>query len=163
MYAIRSYYAMNSLAALGAAIAVGADAAQAIETLSAIRVPDGRGAITEVPVADGAFILLDESYNANPQSLEAAIDALSAVATMRQIYGTGRAIAVLGDMFELGPTARALHQQIAHQLKAREIDRLFTCGELMACAYEAAPEAMRATHAPDAQALIASLVRNNFV
>jgi len=154
---IGGHWAMNSLAALGAAIAVGADASRAIETLEAIRVPDGRGAITEVAKDDGAFILIDESYNANPQSLEAAIDALSAVATMRQIYGTGRAIAVLGDMFELGPTSRALHAAVATQLTTKEIDRLFTCGDLMACAYEAAPEAMRAAHADDAEALIAAL------
>lgn len=151
------HWAMNSLAALGAAIAVGADASRAIETLEAIRVPDGRGAITEVAIDGGAFVLIDESYNANPQSLEAAIDALSAVAVMRQVYGTGRAIAVLGDMFELGPTSRALHASVANQLKTKDIDRLFTCGALMECAFLAAPEAMRAAHADDAAALIAPL------
>lgn len=151
---IGRHWAMNSLAALGAAIAAGADPARAIETLAEIRVPDGRGAITEIAVDGGAFVLLDESYNANPQSLEAAIDALAAVANVRQMYGTGRAIAVLGDMFELGPTARALHQQVAHQLKAREVDRLFACGELMRCAFDAAPEAMRAAFADDAAQLL---------
>ena len=151
---IGRHWAMNSLAALGAAIAAGADPAQAIETLSAIRVPEGRGAIAEIEIDGGAFVLLDESYNANPQSLEAAVDALAAIANVRQMYGTGRAIAVLGDMFELGPTARALHQQVALQLKAREIDRLFACGELMRCAFEAAPEPMRAAFADDAASLV---------
>ncbi|SBV99859.1 putative UDP-N-acetylmuramoyl-tripeptide--D-alanyl-D-alanine ligase [uncultured Alphaproteobacteria bacterium] len=154
---IGRHWAMNSLAALGAAIAAGADPARAIETLSAIRVPDGRGAITEVATDGGAFVLLDESYNANPQSLEAAIDALAAIANVRQMYGTGRAIAVLGDMFELGPTARALHRQVAQQLAAREVDRLFACGELMRSAYDAAPDAMRAAFADDAAALVAPL------
>lgn len=151
---IGRHWAMNSLAALGAAIAAGADPDRAIETLAAIRVPEGRGAITEVAMEGGAFVLLDESYNANPQSLEAAIDTLAAIANVRQMYGTGRAIAVLGDMFELGPTARALHQQVARQLAAREVDRLFACGELMRCAFDSAPEAMQAGFAETAAELV---------
>jgi len=149
---IGTHWAMNSLAALGAAIAAGADPVLALETLENITVPAGRGAITEVPIDGGEFILIDESYNANPQSLDAAIDALAAVANMRQIYNTGRAIAVLGDMLELGATSKALHVNVAETLSAKSVDLLLTCGEDMGLAHEAAPKHMqagRATTAPD--------------
>ena len=155
---VGKHWAMNSLAALGAALAAGANLLQAIGTLEGIVVPEGRGALAEIPIQDGAFILIDESYNANPQSMTAAIEALAAVANVRQVYGTGRALAVLGDMRELGPTAQALHAAIADTLKSKEIDRLFTCGPLMACAYRAVPKAMRATHAETSDALIAALI-----
>ncbi|MBN2753208.1 MAG: UDP-N-acetylmuramoyl-tripeptide--D-alanyl-D-alanine ligase, partial [Rhodospirillaceae bacterium] len=157
---VGTHWGMNSLAAIGAAIGAGADIGQAIQALENLAVPEGRGAITEVPVADGTFILIDESYNANPQSMTAAIDALAAVATMRQIYGTGRAFAVLGDMFELGPTARALHTAIAKQLKTKEINRLYACGDLMRCAFDAVPSPMQAAHTATADALIASLTQD---
>ncbi|MGE4529507.1 MAG: UDP-N-acetylmuramoyl-tripeptide--D-alanyl-D-alanine ligase, partial [Rhodospirillaceae bacterium] len=155
---VGAHWGMNALAALGAAIGAGADIAAALETLEHIEVPAGRGALAEIPWADGAFVLIDESYNANPQSMTAAIDALAAVATIRQVFGTGRAFAVLGDMFELGPTSKALHAAIAAQLKAKEIDRLFAAGDLMKAAFDAAPEKMRAVHADTADALIAPLL-----
>lgn len=152
------HWAMNSLAALGAAAGAGADLFQAVETLESIVVPEGRGAITEFPMDGDSLVLIDESYNANPQSMTAAIEALAAVARVRQVYNTGRAIAVLGDMRELGPTEKALHAAIADILKSNEIDRLFACGPLMAEAFAAAPEKMRAARFETSDAAIDALL-----
>ncbi len=77
-------WAMKSLAALGAAAGAGADLFQALETLESIVVPEGRGAITEFPMDGDSLVLIDESYNANPQSMTAAIEALAAVARVRK-------------------------------------------------------------------------------
>jgi UDP-N-acetylmuramoyl-tripeptide--D-alanyl-D-alanine ligase len=140
---VGAHWAMNSLAALGAAAGAGADLFRALETLESIAVPEGRGAITEIPMDGDTLVLIDESYNANPQSMTAAIEALAAVARVRQIYNTGRAIAVLGDMRELGPTEKALHAALAETLKSNEIDLLFACGPLMAEAFAAVPAKMR--------------------
>ncbi len=155
---VGGHWAMNSLAALGAAAGAGADLFQAVEALEALTVPEGRGAVSEIPMDGGEFVLIDESYNANPQSMTAAIEALAAVARVRQIYNTGRAIAVLGDMRELGRTEKALHAEIAKTLKTNEIDRLFACGPLMAEAFAAAPIKMQAAKTETSDAAIAALI-----
>jgi UDP-N-acetylmuramoyl-tripeptide--D-alanyl-D-alanine ligase len=157
---IGEHWAMNSLAALGATIAVGADPIQALCTMKDIVVPAGRGAITDVQTAQGDFVLIDESYNANPQSLEAALDALASVAAMRQMYGTGRAVAVLGDMFELGQTTRAIHLGVADMIHGRAIDQFFACGDLMGLAHDALPPALQGGKADDALSLIPILAAN---
>ena len=72
--------------------------------------------------------LIDDTYNANPASVAAALEAL---AVQRQ--GGGRRTAlVLGDMRELGPTAPALHRQVGEQAAASGIDRLWITGEMAA-------------------------------
>ncbi len=74
----------------------------------------------------GAFMLIDESYNANPASMRAAIDTLGAAGRRE-----GRRIAVLGDMLELGPTRPALHAGLADALEHNRVDLVFAAGPLM--------------------------------
>jgi UDP-N-acetylmuramoyl-tripeptide--D-alanyl-D-alanine ligase len=98
--------------------------------------------------------MLDESYNANPTSMGAAIALLAQL----KPRGAGRRIAVLGDMLELGPEAPALHAGLAKALVAASVDQLYVAGALMRHLWEKAPEAMRAGAAPDAKALAPAVV-----
>jgi UDP-N-acetylmuramoyl-tripeptide--D-alanyl-D-alanine ligase len=100
------HMAMNSLAVLAAASLAGADLALAALSLSQIEPAAGRGMRRALEVANGQATLIDESYNANPASMAAALNVLGAAA----VGPHGRRIAVLGDMLELGPTSAALHR-----------------------------------------------------
>ena len=88
----------------------------------------GRMAITQ---RDG-LVVIDDTYNANPDSLRAALEVL------RGIECTGRKIAVIGDMLELGPMARRLHAEAGSQLFSSGVDVLLTVGPLACALLEAA-------------------------
>ena len=144
------HLAMNSLAVLAVVEALGADVALAARCLGELRPPVGRGERRVLAVAGGEAVLLDESYNANPASMAAAIAVLGSHA--------GRKVAVLGDMLELGAAAPELHAGLAEPLAAAAVDRVFTCGPCMAHLDAALPPARRGGHA-DAAAGLAPLVR----
>ena len=110
------HMAMNSLAVLAAASLVGADLALAALSLSQIEPAVGRGARRALEVGNGEATLIDESYNANPASMAAALNVLGSAAVGPQ----GRRIAVLGDMLELGPTGPALHRGLNEAIKANQ-------------------------------------------
>ena len=74
-----------------------------------LKPPVGRGERTVLDLGGGEALLIDESYNANPASMRAALATLGAV----ELGRGGRRIAVLGDMLELGPEGRALHRDLA--------------------------------------------------
>ncbi len=133
------HWVMNSVAALAAVHAAGADAVQAAEDLSTISAPKGRGRQRRVQSVIGEFVLIDESYNANPASMGAAIATLGA----RRLGEQGRRVAILGDMLELGATAPQLHAALAASLGQAEIDRIYLVGPLMKHLWEAAPNSMR--------------------
>jgi len=149
------HQAMNALAVMGAARALGVPAAKAAAGLKDLAAAAGRGAQSRVVLGSGAeIVILDESYNANPTSMRAAI-ALLGQLTPR---GAGRRIAVLGDMLELGAEAPALHSGLAEALVAAPVDRLYVAGALMHHLWEAVPAAMRAGSAPDARSLAPAVV-----
>ena len=89
----------NSLGVLAAAKLLGADLALAALALAGLKPPAGRGERVTLDVPGGSVLLIDESYNANPTSMAAALALLGQVPARR----LGRRIAVLGDMLELGP------------------------------------------------------------
>ena len=100
----------------------------------------GRGERFSVPTPDGPATIIDESYNANPASMRAALALLAAAKPGPE----GRRIAVIGDMLELGPKAAAMHAELAADLSANKVDLLFGAGPLTRALYEAAPPSMRA-------------------
>ncbi len=110
----------NALAAATAAWVLDVPAADIAAGLAAFRPCPGRMELVEL--ADD-LLILEDSYNANPLSMRAALDAL------HDLGRPGRRIAVLGDMLELGPTARDLHREVG-ALVAEHADWLFTLGEL---------------------------------
>jgi UDP-N-acetylmuramoyl-tripeptide--D-alanyl-D-alanine ligase len=144
----------NSLAVLATSVLVGADLALAALALAEFKAGSGRGALVEIDLPGGPIFVLDESYNANPASVEAALALLGQVATGPR----GRRIAVLGDMLELGPRGRALHRGLAAPIEANAVDLVFCCGELMRALWQALPAARRGGYAEDAAALEAQVL-----
>jgi len=136
------HFALNSLAALLIAMVFDIDVEKAALTLADFVPPSGRGQREKLKAANGLFTLIDESYNANPTSMRAALELLGATTP-----GVGgRRIAVLGDMLELGPRGAELHADLAGDLARAKVDLLFTAGPLMGSLYYAAPDAMREAH-----------------
>ncbi|KAB0680820.1 UDP-N-acetylmuramoylalanyl-D-glutamyl-2,6-diaminopimelate--D-alanyl-D-alanine ligase [Aureimonas leprariae] len=122
------HIAQNLLAVLGTASVFGADVAATAAALSSWRAGKGRGARHHITLADGRrFELIDESYNANPASMRAAIAVLGA----SNPKGNGRRIAVLGDMLELGDGGPAMHAELAEPLEAAKAERVYMLGEAM--------------------------------
>lgn len=151
------HQAMNSLAVLAALHAVGEPLEPALGALARFSAAEGRGARRKVRLPTGGEILLiDESYNANPVSMAAALSLLGA----SRPRGKGRRIAVLGEMLELGESAPALHAGLAQSLVAAQVDRLYAAGGLMQHLWDAAPAAMRAERAGAASDLIAVVLAN---
>jgi UDP-N-acetylmuramoyl-tripeptide--D-alanyl-D-alanine ligase len=137
------HWAMNSLGVLAVISALGGDHARAAADMAGLSALAGRGARQRITGPRGAFELIDESYNANPLSMAAAIANLG-----RTSPGPGgRRIAVLGDMLELGPTGGELHAGLAKPLAEHRIDVVFASGPLMNNLWSAIAPAQRGRYA----------------
>jgi UDP-N-acetylmuramoyl-tripeptide--D-alanyl-D-alanine ligase len=138
----------NALAAAALAMGVGIGLPAIAAGLNAARPVGGRLNVHALP---GGATLIDDSYNANPGSLQAAIDTLSAVGGERWL--------VIGDMRELGTDAAALHVDVGRRAKAAGIARLYALGPLSAGAADAFGEGGRTfgDHAALATALRADI------
>jgi UDP-N-acetylmuramoyl-tripeptide--D-alanyl-D-alanine ligase len=135
---------MNALAAAGLALAAGAPLADIVAGLASAQAVPGR----QIPhVLRNGAVLVDDSYNANPGSVAAAIAAL--------VQSGGDAWLVLGDMGELGEGAELLHADIGAQARRAGIQRLWTVGRLSAAASRAFGDGAR--HFNDQPALLAAL------
>ena len=139
---------LNALAATG--LALGAGIALPIIAAGLAQATQVAGRQIAHTLATGA-VLIDDSYNANPGSLDAAIDALAAA--------PGEGWLVLGDMRELGPEAPALHAAAGRRARNAKLARLYALGALSAAAARAFGDGGRvfATHAALAAALQADL------
>jgi UDP-N-acetylmuramoyl-tripeptide--D-alanyl-D-alanine ligase len=114
------HHVYNALAAAAVARALGMDGASIGKGLASFQPVAGRMEIRSL--ANGAFII-DDTYNANPVSVTEALKAL------RNLRGRGRAIAVLGDMLELGEQSRSLHESVGEIAAQTGVDRLLLKGE----------------------------------
>lgn len=117
---------MNALAATAAAVAGGANLSQVKKGLESMRPVAGRLVVKQ---ATSGAMILDDTYNANPASLAAALDVLSRF--------PGEKILVLGDMGELGADSLQQHAKAGKLAKQKNVDRLLASGELSAAAVEA--------------------------
>jgi UDP-N-acetylmuramoyl-tripeptide--D-alanyl-D-alanine ligase len=149
-----AHLAQNSLAILAALNAFGVDVERALAALSEASPGPGRGARSVLPVAGGTVLLIDESYNANPASMRAALAAMATVPRARY----RRRIAVLGDMLELGREAAALHRGLADAIDGAGVDLVFACGPNMARLFDVLPQDRRGAWAETSDGLTAPLL-----
>jgi UDP-N-acetylmuramoyl-tripeptide--D-alanyl-D-alanine ligase len=140
---------MNSLAVLAAAKLAGADLAIAALALADLQPASGRGTRITLQTPDGFALLIDESYNANPVSMAAAIALLG----QAEPGPRGRRIAVLGDMLELGAQSDELHAGLARPIVDHAVDLVFCAGPGMRNLWEALPSNRRGGYATDSSAL----------
>lgn len=153
-----AHLAMNGLAVLGAVEAAGGDVAQGMLALASWQAPSGRGERFTVSLADkgGSIELIDESYNANPTSMEAALAVLASASPSRE---GGRRVAFLGDMLELGPEELTFHADLADCTALEQVHRVHTSGARMAALHGALPDHLRGKHFEDAAQMAASVNR----
>ncbi len=143
------HFAMNGLGALAVCEALGADLALGAQSLGRWSPYKGRGVREKIvldPVETHLTLdLIDDSYNANPTSLGAALEVLAAAEVTHDIgrVSKGRRIAFLGDMKELGADAEALHAALAAHQAVAELDVVHCIGPLMKSLYQALPEHQR--------------------
>jgi UDP-N-acetylmuramoyl-tripeptide--D-alanyl-D-alanine ligase len=144
----------NALAAAAAALAAGASAAEVAEGLARYRPVGGRMERVTLP---RNIILINDTYNANPQSMQVALESLA------KLKGRSRAIAVLGDMGELGDSALEAHRATGMLVAKLGLDHLFALGRFAQPLAEAAVRAGMAServHVGETHDAIASAVRD---
>ncbi len=149
------HWVKNSLGVLGGVAAAGGDIVAAATVLNKLSPPKGRGQACKVQLAVGSFTLIDDSYNASPVSVAAALSVLGRVG----VGTNGRRIAVLGDMLELGADSVQRHQGLAVPLIENQIDLVFTAGAYMAALSDVLPDKMQGGNADDSEQL-APVVRS---
>lgn len=140
---------MNSLAMLAVVHALDADLAMAALAMANLKAPKGRGERHRVDMPTGGFTVIDESYNANPASMRAALEALGQAAP----GGQGRRIAVIGDMLELGDGSIEMHRGLAEPIRATGVDLVFACGPHMRELFKALPTSLQGGYAESSDEL----------
>jgi UDP-N-acetylmuramoyl-tripeptide--D-alanyl-D-alanine ligase len=133
----------NSQAAVAAALAAGVPAQALVRGLETFEPVKGRSRASAVRIAGRTITLVDDSYNANPDSVRAAIEVLADLPPPRLL--------VLGDMGEVGDQGPAFHEEVGEHARERGIELLFTLGEQSA--------AMGGTHFADIDSLNAAVRR----
>jgi UDP-N-acetylmuramoyl-tripeptide--D-alanyl-D-alanine ligase len=140
---------LNALAALAVAKGLGVDPREAAAALGRVAPFAGRMEVKRF----GRITVIDDSYNANPDSMRAALDLL------RETSGVERRVAVLGEMLELGRASGALHREIG--AAAAFVDRLFLIGptadDTAQAAREAGADSGRVVVAPDIDTLLSAV------
>lgn len=143
------HWVLNSLGVLAAVHAVGADVNKAAKSLSHLSPPEGRGQRFDIQIADGSFTLIDESYNASPAAIRAALDVIAAF----PLDANARRICVLGDMMELGDDTPKLHSDLAEPLISSGVDLAFLTGEAMQYLWDVLPKTMQGQHSKSSNEL----------
>ncbi|MBS0564768.1 MAG: UDP-N-acetylmuramoyl-tripeptide--D-alanyl-D-alanine ligase [Proteobacteria bacterium] len=166
LFKVRSpgrHFAMNALGVIAAAEALGCDPAVVACDLGLWQPPPGRGQRERValdPVeSEQSFELIDDAFNANPDSLAAALEVIAAAGPRDGVgrLHRGRRIAILGDMLELGPDERALHEAVATHPAMATLTLVHCVGPRMRWLWERLPVRQRGEWHETAAALAASV------
>ena len=140
---------MNSLSVLATVHALRLDLDRAGKALAGVPALKGRGERFVLRLGEGEATLIDESYNANPVSMRAAFTLLA----QTEPRGSGRRIAVLGDMLELGQETGRIHAELLEPLLAAGADLVFLAGPVMKSLWQVLPERCRGAYAEQASGL----------
>ncbi|MBN9234816.1 MULTISPECIES: UDP-N-acetylmuramoylalanyl-D-glutamyl-2,6-diaminopimelate--D-alanyl-D-alanine ligase [Phyllobacteriaceae] len=149
------HIAQNALAVLGAAHLVGAEVTRIAEALADLSAAPGRGLRHVLGLPGGTATLIDESYNANPTSMRAALTLLRDT----PVAEGGRRVAVLGDMLELGSQSQKLHAALAEPVTEAGADMVLLAGPDMQALAEALPAEANVTYMPTTDALKPALIK----
>ncbi|HKA47009.1 MAG TPA: UDP-N-acetylmuramoylalanyl-D-glutamyl-2,6-diaminopimelate--D-alanyl-D-alanine ligase [Methyloceanibacter sp.] len=149
------HFVQNSLAVLAAVKLAEADLKAAARAFSGWHAQTGRGERVVIGGKGGRVAIIDESYNANPASMRAALATLGL--TPRDEYK--RRVAVLGDMLELGGLGPKLHRELAEVIDAADVDVVYACGEMMRGLYDALPAKRRGGYAKTSEQLVPLLTK----
>ena len=149
------HYVRNSLAVLAALGGLGVDIMRSLPALARVVAPAGRGARTLLEAGEkGSILLIDESYNANPASVRAALAAMAS--TPRDAHP--RRVAVLGDMLELGEASPDLHRELKEAVDAAGVDLVLACGPMMQVLRGELATARQGAWAPTSTELVPALL-----
>ena len=138
------HWGPNSLAVILMLEALGLPLDDGLAALADFEPLEGRGAEASVRTRAGAFTLVDESYNANPISMAAAIASLGARVV------SGRRIVALTDMLELGDGGPKFHSDLVEPIQSARVDLVFCAGPLMKSLWDALPPTRRGGYAESA-------------
>lgn len=143
------HWALNSLCVLSVVDHLQLDLKKAAHDFANVKPTTRRGQQSLINFSKGTFTLIDDSYNSNPASVRTGIAVLSAC----QPKKSGRRIAVLGDMLELGQNGPQYHAELATPLAESGIDIVATCGALMKHLHENLPKNITRLHAENSATL----------
>ncbi|HEX2546623.1 MAG TPA: UDP-N-acetylmuramoyl-tripeptide--D-alanyl-D-alanine ligase [Ramlibacter sp.] len=132
----------NALAAAACALAAGVPLDAIVKGLESFEPVKGRSRALGVKLGDRTLTLVDDTYNANPDSVRAAIDVLAEL--------PGPRLLVLGDMGEVGDQGPAFHQEVGDYARERRIEQLFTLGDQAV--------GMKGRHFADVESLNAAVI-----
>jgi UDP-N-acetylmuramoyl-tripeptide--D-alanyl-D-alanine ligase len=143
------HYAMNALCALAAAYALKLELEPLLPAFAHMREGTGRGRLHPLNYAGREITLIDDSYNASPASMQAALDAAAS-------YNADNLLVIASDMLELGEAAIAEHKALAAVIEKAGAKSVIAVGALMQSCYQQLPETISATHFAEAEAACAS-------
>ncbi len=134
----------NSLGVVGILKALNVDMPDALQALGQLKPLKGRGQRFQIACQNGTFTLIDDAYNANPESMQAAIRVLGGLTPAND----GRRIAIIGDMLELGGESENIHKNLTKDLIENKIDRVYAVGANSCAMFDILPEQMRGIKKP---------------
>ena len=136
------HWVINSLAVHATCLALEENHQNISARISKLQPLDGRGRFYDIAVRNGYIRLVDESYNASPPSMEAAIETFS----LQEKEKNSRRVAFLGDMLELGDNSKEMHIKIKKSICKSKFDLIFTIGKNMKYLYDSLPKDIRGQH-----------------
>jgi UDP-N-acetylmuramoyl-tripeptide--D-alanyl-D-alanine ligase len=147
------HYAVNALCALAVAHALKLDLAPLLPAFAQMREGAGRGRVHQLHYAGRELTLIDDSYNASPASMQAALAAAAS-------YNAENLLIIASDMLELGAAEIAEHRALAPAIETAKAKSVIAIGPLMQSCCQHLPEAISATYFADAKAAYAAFDKN---